>query len=376
MKKWICITALMALSFVAQASWPVSADRLGDKLVFAEVHPWAATALVDGAWSRWNDTGHRPDLNDVMSAYWPLRGIYSEGDCNSVAAQGDDLSGSISAAGVDVMVIDWTGVYTNEQKRVESILKCSGMRAIVMVDVNWKAGQSSFQETITRLETVIGWYAKRTDLYPNYYRDPATGAPVFIVYDPGATGSAAQWNSKINYYKNSNPRGIFIAGLGAHTSVSWALSSDFDGVLMLSSKNASSDQLTIQWVLSNIYGPSSRGQFVLAEAIPGFNNYSNCDSSSPDILSRQDGDVFDEKWMGIIESNWSGHGVDGAYVMYNNDGESAGIEAASPMPPTREAGFNSCNGRLSAYYDTYYPLPATYYLDRNAYWANKFRSAP
>lgn len=371
---------MLALAFAltstsALASWPGSADRLSQKLVFAEFHPWVATPETDGLWARWNETGHQPSLNDIESTYWPLSGLYSERNCSTVKSQNTDLSGAVTAAGVDVLLIDWTGVYQNEQARVENILSCATMPVVVMVDLNWTVNPPSFQDVITRLENVIGWYASRPNLYPTYYHDPATNAPVFVVYDPGATGSAAQWNSKISYYKTLTPRGIFIAGLGAHTSPSWVVSSNFDGALALSSKTPASDKSAFEWVLSVIYGAGSRNQFLIAEAIPGFDGTANCYDSNPSTLDRQAGVVFDTKWAGLLATNWNGHKLDGAYVMYNNDGEGAGIEPASPEPPLRAAGYASCNGRVSNQYKTYAPLPATYYLDRNAFWANQFRSS-
>lgn len=374
LRKLLILTLILSSAgALAQTGWPNSADRLSKKLVFAEVHPWTATAATDGFWARWNETGHQPTLNDVEATYWPLLGLYSEGSCSDIQNQSTDLTGQISGAGVDVMVIDWTGVYQNEQSRVENILSCATMPAVVMVDLNWNVSPPSFQDVITRLETVIGWYAVRSDLYPTYYHDPSSGAPVFVVFDPGATGSAAQWNAKIDYYKTLSPRGIFIAGMGANTSPSWVLSSHFDGAIVLAGKTASSDASNYEWVQSVIYGPGSRNQFVIAEAIPGFDDSANCNDSAPTVLDRAAGVVFDNKWAGLLATNWNGHKLDGAYVMYNNDGEDAGIEPASPSPPTRAAGYASCSGLLSNQYLTYAPLPATYYLDRNAFWANQFR---
>jgi hypothetical protein len=374
LKKALMLACVLSASN-AQAAWPNSADRLSKKLVFAEFHPWVATPAVDGFWARWDETGHKPNLNDIESVFWPLDGLYSEGDCATIKSQSVDLNGNITAAGIDVLIIDWVNVYQNEQQRVEKILSCTTTPAVVMVDQNWTV-TPSFQEVITRLETVIGWYASKPDLYPTYYRDPATGAPVFIVFDPASAGTTAQWNAKIDYYKTLSPKGIFIAGLSYNTSAQWVLASHFDGAIQLAGKTAASDESAYESTLSVLHGPGSRNQFLIGEAIPGFDDSANCYDTTSPILDRQAGVVFDTKWAGLLNTNWNGHKLDGAYVMYNNDGESAGIEPASPIPPTRAAGFESCNGRVSNRYKTYAPLPATYYLDRNAFWAHQFRSSP
>ncbi|WP_250633724.1 hypothetical protein [Pinirhizobacter soli] len=194
------------------AAWPSSADTLSKKLVFAEFHPWAATPAAGGYWLRWNESGHNPALNDILSTIWPLSGPYSEADCATVQKQVGDLSGKITGAGVDVLLIDWANVYASEQDRVSNILSCTTMPAVVMVDVNWTLSPPSFSDASTRLETAIGWFAARQDLFPNYYRDPVSGQPVFFVYDPGTVGTVAQWNAKIDYDKTLSPRGFSSRG--------------------------------------------------------------------------------------------------------------------------------------------------------------------
>ncbi|WP_250623543.1 hypothetical protein [Pinirhizobacter soli] len=376
MRKLLAGLAFFASIFscTAIAGWPTSADTLSKKLVFAEFHPWAATPSAGGYWLRWNETGHNPAINDILSTVWPLQGPYSEADCTTVQRQVGDLSGQVTGAGVDVLLIDWVNVYAAEQDRVSNIISCSTMPVVVMVDVNWTLTTPSFSDAITRLETAIGWFATRQDLFPNYYRDPVSGQPVFFVFDPGTVGTVAQWNSKIDFYKTLSPRGIFVAGTGANTSANWILSSHFDGMLALAGKTPNSDEANFDNALSILYGSGTRSQFLIAESIPGFNDASNCGAAPPVILDREAGQVFDRKWAGLLATNWNGHKLAGAYVIYNNDGEDAGIEPASPTPPTRGSGY-ACVGVLSPSYKTYAPLPATYYLDRNAYWANQFRSS-
>jgi len=378
MGKLLAIFAVVVSTVVsgtAFAGWPFSADTLSKKLVFAEFHPWAATPTAGDYWLRWNESGHNPALNDILSTLWPLSGPYSEADCTTVQKQVGDLSGKITGAGVDVLLIDWVNVYASEQDRVSNILSCTTMPAVVMVDVNWTVSPPSFSDAITRLETAIGWFAARQDLFPNYYRDPVSGQPVFFVYDPGTVGTVAQWNAKIDYYKTLSPRGIFIAGTGANTSANWILTSHFDGMLALSGTSGNSDEAAFEGALSVLYGSGTRNQFLIAEAIPGFDDTSLCGGSAAVVLDREAGQVFDRKWAGLLATNWNGHKLAGAYVMYNNDGEDAGIEPASPSAPVRGSGYSSCGGALPATYKSYAPLPATYYLDRNAYWANQFRSS-
>jgi hypothetical protein len=354
----------------AWAAWPSSADYISQTLVFAEMHPWEANPTIDGYWSRWNDWGQNPGNNDIMSTFWPTRGAYSAGDCGTVASLGSDLG----RAAVDVAVILWVNLYPGEQTRVERLLQCLGKPVVVMVEPQWN--NPSFQEAVTRLETVIGWYSRRTDLYPNYYRDPLTNYPVYFVWDPGAVGSVADWNTKINYYKTSTPEhGIFIAGLGGSTSPDWCAQSYFDGCLGLPAKTSTSDQGNYQWAIWRIHAAGSWNQFFVGGVIPGFDSSANCGTNFP-VVDRQNGAVFETKWAGVRDTNWSGYKAPHAFVGYHNDGEDAGIEPVSSSPPLRGAGlpYQNCGGRIGPYYNTYAPLAPTYYLDRNAYWVNQFKA--
>lgn len=355
--------------------WPGHADVLSENLVFAEVHPWNGSPSTDGMWTRWNDTGHRPDNNDILSHFWPAAGPYSTGDCNTVAGIGRNLK----AAGVDVAVIDWIGgsIYPGESARVELMLRCLGIKSVIMVDAEPPWTGEGFDQVRQRLEAVIGYYSRRTDLFPDYYRDPVTNYPVYFVWDPASVASLDEWNGKIGWYKQYTPEhGIFVAGLGARTSVEWARASKFDGVdVAANGHSGGSDRSNFEWVIYSMNAPSnSYGQFIVGWSIPGFDTRSNCHDPNPSNVPRDSGNVFNAKWLGVLSANWSGHSIHSAYVPYHNDGEDAGIEPVSANPPQRGPGFESCSGRLPGTYDSYGPLHPTYYLEANAYWARQFKN--
>jgi hypothetical protein len=73
----------------------------------------------------------------------------------------------LRTAGVDVAVVDWVDFYQDERKRVEKILECIGIPAIVMVEPTWC--RESWSDVRARVEMVIGRYARRVNLYPSYY---------------------------------------------------------------------------------------------------------------------------------------------------------------------------------------------------------------
>lgn len=354
----------------ADSSYPVAADRIHQTLVLSEVHPWAETPEVGGEWQRWDFPGRDPANNDIVSMFWPARGLYSASSPKHAATVGDDLG----RAGVNAAVITWPNFYPNEQERVENLLQNMGKRTIIQVEPTWDQ-PPSLTDVQARVNTVLG-YAKQRERFPNYYRDPKTGRPVVFVWDPGQVGLVGQWNEFISRHKAEAAKPpIFVAGLGWGTPIDWCRDSLFDGCMMAAHKTSTSDQGSIEWVLWKLHGEKgSRGQFLVAWSVPGFDFRPHCFANNP-VVDREDGAVFDQKWAGVMNASWNGHRVSHAYTMYNNDGESAGIEPASNNPPVRGPGYVTCDGRVPPNYETYGEREPTYYLDRNGYWAGKFRSS-
>jgi len=350
--------------------FPAKADVLSQHLVFAEIHPWEGTTQTDGFWSRWNETGHNPGIFDVVSLYWPKYGPYSMNNCGYIKHIGDDLK----AAGVDVAAIDWLNFYPGEEGRVEAILQCINMPVVVMVDAEPAWTKSTWNDIINRLNIAVAWYARRTDLFPNYDRDPKTGSPLVIVWDPGSVGTAAQWASQIRWYKANIPEHpIFVAGLTNATGIpNFTKTALFDGYLAENGAAAQSQQIkNLNWVLSEL-GTAGRGEFLISNSIPTFEAAASCAGNYP-VLARTMAS-FDQSWGGTIKAVWSGHKVQSAYVSYHNDGEDIGIEPVSYYSPLRGAGYASCNGKLGPGYLNYGSLSGTDYLVRNRYWVGQFKS--
>jgi hypothetical protein len=290
------------------------------------------------------------------------------GDCGYVKHVGDDLK----AAGVDVAIVDWINFYSGEQKRVETILQCIEMPVAIMVDAEPAWTGSTWSDIQSRINTTIGWYARRTDLYPNYYRDPVTQFPLVMVWDPGGVASINEWNGYLNWIKGNTPEhGIFVAGLGANTPVtSFPQESLFDGYLAENGAASASQQLSdIQWALYNL----SRGEFLVSNAIPDYNEAANC-GSEPSVVPRTM-NHFDGSWSNVINASSNGNRVHSAYVSYHNDGEDIGIEPAKYSSPMRGSGFNSCSGVLSANYQNYGSVTGMDYISRNLTWANEFKGS-
>jgi hypothetical protein len=367
------------------------ADRLSQRLVFAELHPWGTTPTSSGYFARWNETGHNPLKNDIVSTVWPARGLYSMADCSTVAAIGEEMW----TAGIDVAMITWVDLYPEEASRVGTILRCIGdtspMRAVVMVDIEPEWHPETWAAVRTRVSNAVA-FATTPPFSNYYYRDPVSHLPVYVVYDPGGAATMDQWNVVIDGYKATPAsNGIFVAGLGYHSPFnrSWqgagldhVTKSSFDGFSVLAGKNAevytptdptTSDVQNYLWAIWQVYGQStSRNQFIVGQVIPGFDNRANCHEPRPVVVDRQNGAVFDRKWANLIAANWNGRYFDHASVAYDNDGEDNGIAPISNTPPVRGSGYASCGGRLAAQYTTHVSHPNDY-LTANRRWALLFK---
>src|SRR5205814_9567141 len=80
---------------------PASA-RAADVRVSAFYYPWYATSSHDGGYQHWAQDGHSPP-DDIASAFYPARGIYSSSDRLVVSAQMDE----IRASGIDEVAVSW-----------------------------------------------------------------------------------------------------------------------------------------------------------------------------------------------------------------------------------------------------------------------------
>src|SRR2546430_1081288 len=81
--------------------------------VSAFYYPWYSTASHDGSYAHWGQRGHAPP-DDIASAYYPARGLYSSSDRLVLGAQMDD----VARAGIDELAVSWWGRGSPEDARL------------------------------------------------------------------------------------------------------------------------------------------------------------------------------------------------------------------------------------------------------------------
>jgi hypothetical protein len=105
---------VLALALVALV---LPAAARAEVRVSAFYYPWYGTVARDGAYQHWGQHGHAPP-DDIASAYYPARGIYSSSDRLVIAAQMDELRG----AGVDEVAVSWWGRSSAEDARLPAVV--------------------------------------------------------------------------------------------------------------------------------------------------------------------------------------------------------------------------------------------------------------
>jgi glycoprotein endo-alpha-1,2-mannosidase len=85
--------------------------------VSAFYYPWYGTSSRDGAFQHWAQHSHAPP-NDIASAYYPARGLYSSSDQLVISAQMDE----IRAAGIDEIAVSWWGQGSTEDFRLPAVV--------------------------------------------------------------------------------------------------------------------------------------------------------------------------------------------------------------------------------------------------------------
>src|SRR6478736_5096895 len=106
--------SLLALALVALV---LPAAARAEVRVSAFYYPWYGTAAYDGAYQHWSQRGHTPP-DDIASAYYPARGIYSSSDRLVVGAQMDEIRN----AGIDEIIVSWWGRGSAEDSRLALVV--------------------------------------------------------------------------------------------------------------------------------------------------------------------------------------------------------------------------------------------------------------
>ena len=299
--------------------------------VSAFYYPWYGTSSLDGSFQHWSQRGHTPP-NDIASAFYPLRGLYSSSDALVIAGQ----MAEIRDAGIDEIAVSWWGQGSPEDIRLPEVVAAARADGItVAVHLEPYAGRT----VASTVDDVV--YLRRY------------GIRTFYVYRPLDLPIADWAAAKAALHAGGST--VF----GQTALVGAAAAAGFDGVY------------TYDIV---VYGGGKFGRLcaqahamklLCAPSVgPGYD--ARRGSGDPVVKPRRNGATYDAMWKAAIQS-----GADRVTITsYNEWHEGTQIEPASSSP-TRHGRYRYLS------YDGAWGLHGLAaedaYLSRTRYWSNVFR---
>ena len=300
--------------------------------VSAFYYPWYGTSSLDGAFQHWSQRGHTPP-NDIASAYYPLRGLYSSSDTLVTAGQMNE----IRAAGIDEIAVSWWGQGSAEDIRLPEVVAAARADGIsVAVHLEPYAGRT-VASTVADL------------VYLRRY-----GIRTFYVYRP-LDLSIADWAAaKVDLHADGSTVFAQTALVGA------AAAAGFDGVYTYDIVVYGGGKF------ARLCAQAHAVKLLCAPSVgPGYD--ARRGSGDPVVKPRRNGATYDSMWRMAIQS-----GADRVTITsYNEWHEGTQIEPASSSP-TRRGRYRYLS------YDGAWGLHGLAaedaYLTRTRYWSDVFRS--
>jgi glycoprotein endo-alpha-1,2-mannosidase len=316
----LCSIIALLLPATAQAGSRVSAFY----------YPWYGTSARDGAFQHWSQHGHVPP-NDIASAYYPLRGLYSSSDRVVTGQQMDELR----AAGIDEVDVSWWGRGSPEDGRLGEVVAAARADGLTVA---------------AHLEPYPGRTVASTVADIAYLR--TYGIRTFYVYRPldlpltdWAAAKAALHAGGSTLYAQTALAGAAAAG-------------GFDGVYTYDIVVYSGGKF------ARLCAQAHAVKLLCAPSVgPGYD--ARRGSGDPVVKPRRDGATYDSMWKMAIAA-----GADSITITsYNEWHEGTQIEPAVPQRKGRYR-YLSYEGA----WGLHGPAAGLSYLTRTRYWSDVYRS--
>jgi glycoprotein endo-alpha-1,2-mannosidase len=300
--------------------------------VSAFYYPWYGTSSLDGAFQHWSQRGHTPP-NDIASAYYPLRGLYSSSDRLVTAAQMNE----IRAAGIDEIAVSWWGQGSAEDLRLPEVVAAAQANGLtVAVHLEPYAGRT-VASTVADLVYLRRYGIRTFYLYRPLDLPVADWAAARTALDAGGSTVFAQ-----------------TALVGA------AAAAGFDGVYTYDVVVYGGGKF------ARLCAQAHAAKLLCAPSVgPGYD--ARRGSGDPVVKLRRNGATYDSMWKMAIQA-----GADRVTITsYNEWHEGTQIEPASSSP-TRRGGYRYLN--YEGAWGLHGVAAEDAYLTRTRYWSDVFRN--
>ncbi len=317
----LCVLLALVLPATAAAGVRVS--------VF--YYPWYGTMSHDGAFQHWGQRDHVPP-NDIASAFYPARGLYSSSDRLVISAQMDE----IHAAGIDEIAVSWWGRGSAEDARLPVLVSAARADGIaVAVHLEPYPGRT-VATTVDDLDYLRG-YGVRT-----FYVYRALDLPTA---DWGASKAALHARGSVLFAQTD------LAGAAA--------AAGFDGVYTYDIVTYGGDKL------ARLCNEAHAQHLLCAPSVgPGYDALRG--SGDPRVKPRRNGATYDSMWRSALAARANRVTI----TSFNEWHEGTQIEPADGPRRHGRYRYGSYDGAWGAH-----GIAAEdAYLRRTRYWADVFRS--
>lgn len=341
-----------------------SQSNWAPKAVFAHYYPWFKNPTFSGAYAQWNDYGHTPP-NDISSASYPILGAYDSTQTDIQGTLWWHMTWMVQAK-VDVVLVSWWGIGSPKNGNTQAILDYAntfGLKVAFMIDTY--PGRTS-TSTVNDVSHIYQNYGSHPAFYKvsrsTQYGPTTAQRGVFFVYGLDL-GSDPNWPNAIDSIHNNPSINSIIIAEGAPSSnlmnSTWVQnhvdSTHADGVFNYAIVNRF-DTYTTAF-------PESNNWILIPAVAPGFDS-TRAHGLGATVLRNQ-GAFYDSSWWAIADKKpeWT------SVVSFNEWHETTQIE---PVTPFSIPGFTYLD-----YNNHYGYAPGvdanTAYLNRNAYWVNRYK---
>lgn len=319
----------------------------GSQNVHLFYYPWYGNPAVNGSWRHWPQGGHTPP-DDIGADYYPALGPYDSGDMEGAVAQ---HMREVKQSGAGVIVYSWWGRDGYEDQLAKGVLDAAAKEGI---KVAWHlepyAGRTA-ASTVSDIQYINDTYGS----HPAFYRSAEHGdKSAFYVFESlritdwtaldEVTDSSIVLAQTTDTTKIAHFSGMYTYdGIAGATAPGWKQAGDY----------ARAHDL--------IWAPSVAPGYIDDRAVPG--------NTTP-TLDRADGAAYDKQWNNALDPAIGGSPAWVSVTSFNEWHEGSSIEPADSSPPAGH-GYLTFEGA----YGKTGEAAETAYLDRTAYWAERFEGS-
>lgn len=330
--------------------------------VFAFYYVWYTAPPRTKDYGHWNGGQNGRSSTDLATQDYPLLGPYDSTSPSVI----DQHMQWLRRAHIDVLILSWWGQGSPEDQAAGPVLSAANANGLKVAFMIEPYGGESAGSVASDVAYIYKRYGSSPAFFrtvrPTRYGPSRSPRGLFLLYSPPGTES---WATTLDALHSGATDSIFLV-----RNDDSRLYHDADARAEVANYHA--DGLFNYGVYTgrSAYAgklPHSSDYILMFAASPGFDNSRQPAVQSAVVVGRENGKLYDDSWSPLAAQRPEWVSV----VSFNEWLEGTQIEPAQPF----SAGSHRYSDFTGAYgtsgQDSQYS-----YLDRTAYWADKYRGGP